>query len=126
ADLSGGTDLLDDRQRRQRPTAEEFGVAPRNKRRRLGEMLVEAGLITEVQLQTLLARQRREGGKLGEWVVSLEYAPARAVLQVLARQLGVAFITDEKLLDARPGPEVIANYPEEVALRLQALPVSER
>lgn len=127
ADLAGGVDLVDDRQQRQRqrPTAEQFGIAPRSKRRRLGEMLVEAGLITEVQLQTLLARQRQEGGKLGEWVVSLEYAPARAVLQVLARQLGVPFITDEKLLEARPGPEIVANFPEEVALRLQALPVSE-
>ncbi|WP_373044108.1 protein kinase domain-containing protein [Vulgatibacter sp.] len=133
-DLSGGVPLQDDRSTQQppppppqqRPRAEDFGVAPRSQRRRLGEMLVEAGLITGVQLQTLLARQRQEGGKLGEWAVSLEYAPARAVLQVLAKQLGVPFITDEKLLEARPSAEMIANFPQEIALRLLALPVSER
>jgi len=140
-DITGGVTLQDDRTARRhaappsltpkpaqrpRPVAEDFGVAPRSQRRRLGEMLVEAGLITDTQLQSLLARQRQEGGKLGEWAVSLEYAPARAVLQVLARQLGVPFITDEKLLDARPSTETIARFPQELALRLLALPVSER
>lgn len=135
-DVGGGLPLQDDRSAGpaaykqpappRRPTAAEFGVAPSSKRRRLGEMLVEAGLITDAQLQTLLARQRQEGGKLGEWAVSLEYAPARAVLQVLARQLGVPFITDEKLLDAKPTPETLARFPQDAALRMLALPVSER
>lgn len=146
ADLSGGVPLVDDRYAaaaaqaqalaqaaangaaaQRKPAPEEFSAGiPRSKRRRLGEMLVEAGLITEAQLQTLLARQRQEGGRLGEWAVSLDFAPARAVLQVLAKQLGVPFITDEKLLDARPSGEVMARFPQDLALRLLALPVSDK
>jgi hypothetical protein len=99
------------------------GAGPR---KRMGELLVEAGLITQAQLQTVLARQRLEGGRVGEWVVNLEYAPARSVLQVLARQLGVPYVTDEKLLEAHPPAELLARLPQEVALRLLALPVAER
>jgi serine/threonine-protein kinase len=95
-------------------------------RKRLGELLVGAGLITETQLQTVLARQRLEGGRIGEWVVSLEYAPARSVLQILARQLGVPYVTDEKLLEADPPADLLVRLPQEVALRLLAMPMADR
>lgn len=95
-------------------------------RRRLGEALVEGGLITETQLQTVLARQRSEGGRLGEWVVNLEYAPARSVLQVLAKQLGVPFVSDENLLAVGPSAELLVRMPQELALRLLAMPLTDR
>lgn len=95
-------------------------------RKRMGELLIEAGLITQAQLQTVLARQRLEGGRVGEWVVNLEYAPARSVLQVLARQLGVPYVTDEKLLEANPPADLLEKLPQDLALRLLALPVAER
>lgn len=125
-----GVTLVDDRsgpaRRKPRPAAEEFGVAPRGRRRRLGEMLVEAQAITAGQLQTLLSRQREGGGRLGEWVVRLGYAAPRTVLQVLARQLGVPFITDEKLLESAPSDEILGAFPRSLAERLLALPVTER
>ena len=123
-----GVPLVDDRHRAQRPrpSASDFGVAPRSRRRRLGEMLVEANVITRPQLESILERQRREGGRLGEWVAMLGFAPPRAVLQVLARQLGVPFVTDEKLLGARPGAALIGAFPRDLAERLVAVPIAER
>lgn len=138
-DLSGGAVLIDDRELeakkgaaapRQSPPAQGQaqgqGQAAQRPRRRLGEMLIEAGLLTDSQLQTLLARQRLEGGRLGEWVVSLDFAPARSVLQVLSRQLGIPFVTDEKLLEARPPAEILSRFPREASLRMMALPLVEK
>lgn len=101
------------------------GRGPRRKKL-LGELMVEAHLITEEQLQTLLARQRLEGGKLGEWAANLSYAPSRAVLQLLAQQLGVSFVTDERLLEANPPPEILQRFPQQLALRLLSLPLAEK
>ncbi|AKU91905.1 protein kinase domain-containing protein [Vulgatibacter incomptus] len=95
-------------------------------RKRIGELMIDARLITEAQLQTLLARQRQEGGRLGEWAATLDFAPVRSVLQLLAGQLGVSYITDERLLEAVPPPELLARFPQNLALRLLALPVAER
>jgi len=112
------------------PAPLEFDAPTGGKKRRgklrLGELLIEAGLINESQLQTLLARQRIEGGKLGEWAANLSYAPSKAVLQVLARQLNVSFITDERLLEVSPPDELLSSFPQNLALRLLALPVAER
>jgi serine/threonine-protein kinase len=89
-------------------------------------MMIAAGIITEGQLQHLLARQRHEGGRLGEWAVTLDYAPCRAVLELLARQLGTPFITDERILQAEPPEKLLSNFPQEKALRLMAVPLAEK
>ncbi|MGC4122114.1 MAG: protein kinase [Myxococcales bacterium] len=57
-----------------KPSSSAVKVAPAPpggpaKRQRLGEMLVERGVITASQLQTILQRQRREGGRVGEWAI---------------------------------------------------------
>jgi serine/threonine-protein kinase len=98
--------------------------ATQAKRQRLGEMLVARGVITASQLQTILLRQRREGGRIGEWAIELDLAPAREVLATLASQLEVPFVTDEKLLAFDPPKELIERFSQETALRLLALPVA--
>lgn len=95
-------------------------------RARIGELLVGAGLITEGQLQHLLARQRHEGGRLGEWAVQLDYAPARAVLELLGKQLKAPFVTDEKILEVSPPGALLERFSQELALRLLALPLCEK
>lgn len=95
-------------------------------KKRLGELMVEAKVITESQLETLLSRQRIEGGKLGEWATTLAFAPSRSVLQVLAQQLNVSFVTDERLQEATPPEEILARFPQQLALRLLSLPLAER
>lgn len=121
-DLTGGVPLVDDRDAPRTPPPPPK-AAPAE-RKRLGEMLVEAGLLTDSQLQTLLARQRLEGGRLGEWVVNLDFAPARSVLRTLSRQLGVPFISDEKLLETEPPQEILSRFSRETALRMMALPLA--
>lgn len=93
---------------------------------RLGELLVAAGVITAGQLNTVLARQRAEGGRLAEWVVNLEFAAPGDVLPVLAKQLGLRWIDDQRLAALRPEPELLARFNEQHALRLMALPLAVR
>jgi type IV pilus assembly protein PilB len=46
---------------------------PGSGRRRLGELLIEAGLLNEDQLKAALNEQRKWGGRLGRTVVEMRF-----------------------------------------------------
>ena len=75
-------------------------MAPRA-RRRLGELLIEAGLLSDEQLKAALSEQRKWGGRLGRTVVELGFVTETALAQVLAAQLELPSID----LDTAPLPE---------------------
>jgi len=59
----------------------------------LGEMLVEAGIITNMQLEEALDIQRKTQGKrLGTILRELGYADDQIIMSVLEAQLGVPFV----------------------------------
>ncbi len=60
--------------------------------KRLGELLVQNGSITEEQLQQALTEQAENGGKIGQVLVSLEFIAEHMMLAALAEQIGVPFI----------------------------------
>lgn len=62
------------------------------KRRRLGEILVDAGLISETQLQEALAIQKKTGDKLGAVLVNENYVTEFEIMEVLELQLGIPYI----------------------------------
>jgi type IV pilus assembly protein PilB len=76
-------------------------MPPRGARRRLGDLLIEAGLLTEQQLKAALNEQRKWGGRLGRTVVELGFVTETAIGQMLARQLELPSID----LDTAPLPE---------------------
>jgi hypothetical protein len=55
-------------------------------RRRLGDIFVERRLITEEQLETALSEQRANGGKLGEILVELGMVTRVALAGVITEQ----------------------------------------
>jgi len=59
---------------------------------RLGEMLVERGVITTENLEAALARQRETGRLIGELLVELDYATEADVLDCLTEQAGVPYL----------------------------------
>jgi len=62
-----------------------------NERRiRLGELLIRAGLITELQLNAALAEQKKWGGRLGRTLVEMNFISEDILVKGLARLLGVA------------------------------------
>ena len=65
-----------------------------NRRRlRLGEVLVNEGLATEMEIQVALKQQKREKGKrLGEVLVEMGVVEEANVAQALAARLGLPYI----------------------------------
>lgn len=63
-------------------------------RKKIGELLVAAGAVTEEQLQEALKRQggRGRGQRLGEVLVALGHTTPRAVARALARQHELPFV----------------------------------
>jgi hypothetical protein len=60
----------------------------RPQRRKLGETLVEAGLIDDFQLRSALADQKRWGNRLGKTLVKLGFVEEEPLMRHLSRLMG--------------------------------------
>lgn len=89
-----------------RPTADIEREIQRSLR--LGEMLVEQGVITHENLETALEKQRGSGKRIGDILIELGYAAETDVLHCLQVQAGVPYLPLE-LYDVQP--EVAALLP---------------
>jgi len=83
-------------------------------RKKIGECLVQAGLISEENLQAALADHKRTGERLGAVLVRMNLASEKQITKALAYQLGFPFIS---LVDNPPDPSVMALIPKDVALK---------
>jgi type IV pilus assembly protein PilB len=62
---------------------------PPVRKRRLGEILTDAGLLSEVQLAAALQEQRKWGGKLGRTLVEMGFVDEDSMALALSRQLNI-------------------------------------
>src|SRR5688572_16060935 len=83
-------------------------------RKKLGECLIQAGLITEDDLQSALAEHKRTGERLGAVLVRLNLATERQIAKALAYQLGFPYLN---LAENPPDPTVVTLIQKEVALK---------
>jgi len=95
--------------------------APGKKRIMLGELMLRAGVITEQQLKTALAEQKKWGGKLGSLLVDLNFLDEDMLVKALSKQLGLPRVDFSGLIVSR---EALAKLDAEFAERLQVLPIS--
>jgi len=86
----------------------------------LGCMLLNRGLLTETQLETAIARQKRSGKRLGQILVDLGYTTPDAILAALSEQLNVP---TTRVNAYTVNPEAIATLPEKVARKHTAFPL---
>lgn len=70
-------------------------------RKKLGEMLIEAGVLTEQALRMALGEQRRWGGTLGKTLVELKIIREPELVRVLSMQLGLQAV-EVDTLDIHP------------------------
>lgn len=61
-------------------------------RERLGELLIGAGLLSEEELQRVLAEQSKSGGKLGDLLVNQQILSEDQIAAALARQKGLEHV----------------------------------
>lgn len=91
-------------------------------RKRLGEILLEAGVIDGTQLQAALGHQRRWGGRIGQALIDLKMATEEQIVDTLATKLGFQRIPVETV-EFGPGLELALRLvPHEFAERNQLLP----
>src|SRR5688572_17338169 len=83
-------------------------------RKKLGECLIQAGLITEDDLQSALTEHKRTGERLGAVLVRLNLATERQIAKALAYQLGFPYLN---LAENPPDPTVVTLIQKEVALK---------
>jgi type IV pilus assembly protein PilB len=88
---------------------------------RIGELLLKEKRITPEQLQEALKAQRRNGGKLGNNLVTLGYVKDEEITALLSKQYGVpAIALDQFEID----PAVLRLVPVETAQKYHVLPLS--
>ena len=89
---------------------------------RLGDLLIQQGLLSDEQLKFALDEQKRSGRKLGRIVVDSSFVTEEAISQALARQLQVSFVD---LKHFNPKAELINLLPEAQARRFRAVVLDE-
>lgn len=59
------------------------------RRIRIGDLLLQQGIITQQQLDTALQEQKIRGAKLGETLLALGYVTQEEFANILCEQLGI-------------------------------------
>ncbi len=90
---------------------------------RLGDLLIQQGLLTDEQLKLALGEQKRSGRKLGRIFVESGYVTEEGIAKALARQLKAEFVD---LRSFQPKPDLIKLIPEAQARRFRAIVIDER
>ena len=88
--------------------------------RRLGDLLVADGLLTQDQLHKALGEQRGSTEKLGSILIRLGFINEEQLIGFLSRQYGVPSITLSQL---EIDPEVLKLVPAAIAKKYEVLPV---
>ena len=83
-------------------------------RKKIGECLIQAGLITEEDLSTALIEHKRTGERLGVVLVRMNLATEKQIAKALAFQLGFPYVN---LGENPPDPTAVVLIPKEVALK---------
>lgn len=94
----------------------------RSMKKNLGQMLLEANLIDEIQMQIALEVQRKKGRRFGSTLVELKFIDENVLAAFLSKQVDIPCIS---LLNIAIPEATLDRVPLEVARRLQAIPVKE-
>lgn len=91
------------------------------KRKRLGDLLCNAGVITTADLEKAIEDQRRTGKRMGETLIDLRMVTEFDIANVLASQLGIGYVS----LETTPiEPSAIAAVPEKLAKKYLCIPIN--
>ena len=88
-------------------------------RKKIGECLIQSGLITEDDLRNALAEHKRTGERLGVVLVRMNLATEKQIAKALAMQLGFPYVNlGENPVD----PTAVVLVPKENVKDLQEIP----
>ena len=87
---------------------------------RIGDLLVKAGVITDLQLKAALAEQSQWGGKLGDILVRMEFITEEVLVRALSKQTGIARAD----LSGEPDRQAIGKVSAETAEEFNMVPLA--
>ncbi len=99
----------------------ENAVPPKTGKRRLGEVLLEQGLVSVTQLEESIALHRSTGQSLAHILVEKQYVSEEDLVVTFSEQLGIPHI---RLSNYNISKDVIKEVPESLARQHLILPVS--
>jgi len=88
---------------------------------RLGQMLVNAKLVTDDQLKKALAAQQKDGGRLGSNLVKLGFIDEDELVSFLSKQYGIPAVN---LQEVEIDPSVCKLIPSDVVQKYQIMPLN--
>ena len=88
-------------------------------RKRLGDILIEANVITQEQLMQALAKQKEIGKRLGETLIEMKLTDEMEIAEAIGQQMKLKIA---KIREAKLAPEVIALLPENIVRKHNAVP----
>ena len=88
---------------------------------RLGDVLIQKGIITEEQLTQALDEQKKVGGLLGETMVNMGMVSEDKLIDVLCEQLGIEYL-DLRKVDDIPG-DIVSLIPEDLIRKYTIMPI---
>ena len=91
-------------------------------RKKLGEMLIDAGVLTESQLRDALLEQRRWGGTIGQMLVEKRFISEADLVAVLSRQFNVPVVDLDRVAIPRAVLELV---PGDLAHELSVVPFAQ-
>lgn len=97
-------------------------MAKRIPSKKLGELLVERGVITGEQLEHALKVQQEKGGLIGQVIVSLGYATEETIAQAITAQYGFPYLP---LNNYEIDTEIVKLVPKNVASQFCLIPVDK-
>ncbi len=87
---------------------------------RLGEILLKAGVISEIDLARAIRQQQSTDRRLGEILCSLGCLTEGALVRALAEQLGLKVVPQSRL---KPDPDLIPLFPAALLSEYSFLPI---
>lgn len=91
------------------------------KRKKIGQLLIEAGHVGEKELNIGLAEQKKRGKRIGQVLIELGYLTEDKLLPILGKQLKVPFVD---LTKVEIKPEVLKMVPEKICRKHILVPIS--
>lgn len=91
------------------------------KRKKIGQLLIEAGHIGEKELNIGLAEQKKRGKRIGQVLIELGYLSEDKLLPILGKQLKVPFVDLSKV---EIKPDVLKMVPEKICRKHILVPIS--
>jgi type IV pilus assembly protein PilB len=83
-------------------------------RKKIGECLIQAGLISETDLQIALAEHKRTGDRLGVVLVRMNLATEKQIATALAHQLGFTYVN---LAEHPPDPVAVVLIGKDISIK---------